>query len=86
MRSYGNGLGLAICKGIIEAHQGRIGVETALDGGACFFFTLPLHSHAAFQTDYEALAAESAAVKEGDFPAREETVRVREVMVEGGEL
>ncbi len=39
--SRGNGLGLAICKGIIEAHQGRIWVETAPDGGACFTFTLP---------------------------------------------
>ena len=36
------GLGLAICRGIIEAHQGRIWVETAPDGGASFVFVLPV--------------------------------------------
>jgi GAF domain-containing protein len=40
----GNGLGLAICRGIIEAHQGRIWVESAAGGGACFIFTLPVCS------------------------------------------
>ena len=39
----GMGLGLAICKGIIELHQGRIWVENLPDGGARFIFTLPLH-------------------------------------------
>lgn len=85
LRSYGNGLGLAICKGIIEAHQGRIGVETAADGGACFFFTLPLHPHAAVQPGYEAtLATEGAALNEGASLATEETARAREARGEEG--
>lgn len=48
LHSYGNALGLAICKGIIEAHQGNIWVEAGDDAssgermGACYVFTLPL--------------------------------------------
>jgi K+-sensing histidine kinase KdpD len=45
--SESNGLGLAICKGIIEAHQGRIGVEAISGGGSCFIFTMPIHPQAA---------------------------------------
>lgn len=37
----GAGLGLAICSGIIEAHQGKIWVEDRAGGGASFRFTLP---------------------------------------------
>jgi signal transduction histidine kinase len=38
----GVGLGLAICKAIVEAHGGAIGVESAPGHGAAFYFRLPL--------------------------------------------
>lgn len=37
----GAGLGLAIARGIVEAHGGRIGVESAPGQRTCFYFTLP---------------------------------------------
>jgi two-component system sensor histidine kinase KdpD len=40
--SVGSGLGLAVCRGLIEAHDGRIWAENRPDGGAIFRFTLPL--------------------------------------------
>ncbi len=36
------GLGLAICKQIIEAHNGKIGVESVFGQGSTFYFILPI--------------------------------------------
>ena len=38
----GVGLGLAICRAIVEAHEGRITASNRPGGGAIFTFTLPL--------------------------------------------
>lgn len=37
----GSGLGLPIANGIVEAHGGRMWIESSLGVGSTFFFALP---------------------------------------------
>ena len=42
-RKYGgSGLGLTICKQLVEMHGGQIGICNQPQGGSMFYFTIPL--------------------------------------------
>ena len=41
-KQKGTGLGLVIAKGIVNEHNGKIGVVSEVGIGSTFFFTLPL--------------------------------------------
>jgi signal transduction histidine kinase/PAS domain-containing protein len=46
-RNRGAGLGLAICKGLVEAHGGRIWIQERTEPGTVISFTLPIRARSA---------------------------------------
>jgi signal transduction histidine kinase len=57
----GVGLGLAICRGLVEAHGGTIWVEKASGGGAAFVFSLELAEAASAEDESAAGAHDGGA-------------------------
>lgn len=55
----GTGLGLTICKQILEQHEGEIGVASTVGKGTTFFFRIPAASAAAQQLEVVSPAVQS---------------------------
>lgn len=43
-KTNGMGIGLSVCRSIIQSHGGEIDFSNRADGGTCFYFTLPIKS------------------------------------------
>ena len=57
----GTGLGLTICKNLVELQQGTIGVRSTPGSGTCFYFTIP------YQVSEELLRQETVVIQQPDL-------------------
>jgi len=64
----GTGLGLPIVRQIVEMHAGKVWVESELDHGSCFHFTLPLHLQPVPPPEYETQITEPESSEMPDLP------------------
>lgn len=60
----GTGLGLATCKDIIQAHEGKIRVESQVGKGTCFTIKLPIKRAATLVVSMPISAATAASVQQ----------------------
>lgn len=65
----GVGLGLAICRAIMAAHQGRIWAERAPQGGAAFYLSLPLGTPPSLPAPEDDAEIEDATARPAPVPA-----------------
>jgi len=57
----GTGLGLTICKNLVELQKGSIGVRSTLGSGTCFYFTIP------YKVSEEPLRQEEMVIQQPDL-------------------
>ena len=79
----GSGLGLAISKRLVEAMGGEIGLEPILEGGSCFWFSLPAQVVEPAPEGNKPLAGKRVAVVTRNKPLRGGLTQQIEAM--GGE-
>lgn len=72
VKRAGSGLGLLICKDIVEAHGGKIACQSSPGSGSRFYFSLPLQeTHGSSITEKAASGAQDAAA-----PSRQSSLKL----------
>jgi PAS domain S-box-containing protein len=68
-KERGVGLGLALAKGIVEAHGGEIGVDSVLGRGCTFYFLLDAEAEAEAEAETAGITLHQASLPALDTPA-----------------
>jgi PAS domain S-box-containing protein len=76
-RGSGSGLGLVICKRIVEQHGGAVGVDSQLERGSTFWLRLPIAKSVPLQSRSEGLDARSQLAASVPEPPPEPNERAR---------